>query len=93
MIRSTDGGVEFDVRVIPRAQKTAAAGLRGDAIVIRLAAPPIDGVANDALVRFLSETLDVPQRAVRITSGLRARRKRVDVRGVTEAQVRAALLR
>ena len=92
MIRNTDDGVEFDVRVIPRAHKTTAAGLRGDAIVIRLAAPPIDGAANDSLVRFLSETLDIPQRAVRIARGVRARTKRVEVSGVTEAQVRALLL-
>ena len=92
MIRNTDAGVEFDVRVIPRARTTAAAGLRGDTIVIRLAAPPVEGAANDALIHFLSETLGVPQRAVRIVSGARTRIKRVAMAGVTEARVRTALL-
>ena len=73
----------IDVRVIPRARKTAVAGERDGAVVIRLAAPPVDGAANDALIEFLAETLNVPRRAVRIVSGERGRRKRVDIDGVT----------
>jgi len=84
--------VEIAVRVIPRAKKTACAGLRDDALVIRIAAPPVEGAANAALVEFLSSTLDVPRRAVRILSGDRGRHKRVAIDGVTRAQVDAALL-
>jgi uncharacterized protein len=84
--------VEITVRVIPRAKKTACAGFRDDALVIRVAAPPVEGAANAALVEFLSSTLDVPRRAVRILSGDRGRHKRVAIDGVTRAQVDAALL-
>ena len=59
--------------------------------MIRLAAPPVDGAANDALVAFLAEWLAVPRRAVHIVAGERSRRKRLAVDGVTaDARSRAA---
>ena len=73
----------IDVRVIPRARKTEYGGERDGAFVIRLAAPPVDGAANDALIEFLSDTLTVPRRAIRIVSGERGRHKRVAIEGVT----------
>ena len=82
-------GVELDLRVIPRARKTEITGLRDDAIVVRLAAPPVEGAANEALVAFVAEWLDVPRRAVHILSGERSRRKRVAVDGVSADVVRA----
>lgn len=81
----------IDVRVIPRARRTESSGERDGAFVIRLAAPPVDGAANDALVEFLADALNVPRRAVRIVSGERGRRKRVEIDGLTAADVRARL--
>lgn len=63
-------------------------GRHGDAIKIRLAAPPVDGAANEELVRFLAERLGVPRTAVRIVAGETGRRKRVAVVGVGEAAMR-----
>ena len=77
--------------MIPRARTTAFGGMRGDALVVRLAAPPVEGAANAALIDFLSKTLDVPRRAVRIVSGEHSRRKRVAIAGVTLEHVRARL--
>ena len=91
MIRQTPTGVDLDVRVIPRARRTEVAGLRDDGLVIRLAAPPVEGAANDALVAFVAEWLAVPRRAVHILSGERSRRKRLSVDGVTADLVRARL--
>jgi uncharacterized protein (TIGR00251 family) len=91
MIRDTPAGVEIDVHVIPRARRTEAAGWRDDALLIRLAAPPVEGAANDALVEFLAERLDVPRRAVRILSGERSRRKRLVVTGLVADVVRRRL--
>lgn len=82
---------EILVRVIPRARKTEPTGMRGDAFLIRIAAPPVDGSANDALLEFLSSALHVPRRAVTIVSGRRGRLKRVRIAGVTDEQARAAL--
>jgi uncharacterized protein (TIGR00251 family) len=79
--------ITLNVRVIPRARRTECAGFRDDALVIRLAAPPVEGAANDALIEFLSAQLHVPRRAVRILSGDRGRRKRVTIEGVTPEQM------
>ena len=81
----------IDVRVIPRARKTESAGERDGAFLIRLAAPPVDGAANDALVAFLAETLGIPRRAIRIVSGERSRHKRVAIEGIGADDVRARL--
>jgi hypothetical protein len=83
--------VEVSVRVIPRARKTECAGFRDDVLVIRVAAPPVEGAANAALIEFFSSALDVPRRAIRILSGERGRRKRVAIDGVTKEQIHAAL--
>ena len=93
MIRDAPAGVEFDVRVIPRAHRTEVSGARDDAVVVRVAAPPVDGSANDALIEFLADVLGVGRRDVRIISGERGRRKRVAIAGVTAAHVRAILWR
>jgi uncharacterized protein (TIGR00251 family) len=83
----------LDIRVIPRAPRTRVDGTRGGAILIRLAAPPVDGAANDALVAFLAETLALPRRQIRILSGEKSRDKRVAIEGLDEPAARARLLR
>lgn len=79
------------VHVQPRARRSEVAGRYGDAIKVRLAAPPVDGAANEELVRFLAEALGVPRRAVRLTAGLTARRKTVEIEGLTDAAAEARL--
>ena len=70
------------VHVQPRAKKSEIAGRHGDAIRVRLQAPPVDGAANEELVRFLAESLGVARRAVTITGGLASRRKTVEIEGL-----------
>jgi uncharacterized protein (TIGR00251 family) len=91
VIHATARGVDLVVRVIPRASRSAVAGTRGDALLVRLQAPPVDGAANAELVRVLAAALDVPPRAVSIVAGARARLKRVSIAGVDEATARARL--
>jgi len=81
------------LHVQPRAALTGAAGLHGDAVKVRLAAPPVDGAANEELVRYLAERLGVPRRAVRVVGGAASRRKVVEVDGLSTEAARAALLR
>jgi uncharacterized protein (TIGR00251 family) len=83
----------LDIRVIPRARKSEIAGERDGAILIRLAAPPVEGAANAALVEFLAGVLDLPRRSIRIVSGEHSRQKRVAVAGMTAEQVHAILRR
>lgn len=89
--REIGTGVRFAVYVQPRASRTEIVGPHGDALKIRVAAPPVDGAANEELVRFLSRCLSVSASAVRVSSGAAGRRKVVEVDGVTVAQARAAL--
>lgn len=82
----------LDIRVIPRAPRTRVDGRRGAAILIRLAAPPVDGAANDALVAFLSEVLALPRRNIHIVSGEKSRDKRIAADGIGQAAAIARLL-
>ena len=86
----TPGGVTFRVRVTPRAGRTGVAGERGDALLVKLAAAPVDGAANDALVALLASLLDRPKRDVSIVSGERSREKVVEVRGTVSQTWRRA---
>jgi uncharacterized protein (TIGR00251 family) len=79
------------LHVVPRARVTALAGRHGDALKIRLAAPPVDGAANDELIRFLAERLAVPRSAVTIAAGHTSRRKTVTVTGIETAAALRAL--
>ena len=79
------------VRVIPRSPRSAITGTRGGAIVIRLAAPPVEGAANEALIELLARALGRPRRDVVIVSGHTSRDKRVSVDGLSDAEVSARL--
>ena len=72
MIEATPTGVRLRVRVQPRASRTELVGLHGGALKVRLAAAPVEGAANDALLRFLAERLELPRSAVRLEAGLSA---------------------
>ena len=92
MIQSTPDGVVINVRVIPRAGKSGLAGTRGDAVLVRLAAPPVDGAANDELIQVIAAALRVPRRAVSIVAGERSRTKRVRVTGIDRKTASVGLL-
>lgn len=81
----------IDVRVIPRAGKSGVAGLRDGALLVRLAAAPVDGAANAELIAVLASALHLAKRSITIVSGDRARAKRVQIAGMTAAAVLAAL--
>jgi uncharacterized protein len=81
------------VRVIPRSPRTRVDGMRGDAFLVRLAAPPVDGAANDALIAFLAGHLDLPRRNLRIVSGGTSRDKRIGISGLSAAAVAERMTR
>lgn len=85
-------GVTIALHVIPRARRSEVTGLHGAALKVRLAAPPVEGAANEALVAFLAGALGVRRREVRLVSGERSRRKLVRIDGVNAATVSARLL-
>ena len=73
--------LKLAIHATPGAKRTEAAGLHGDALRVRLAAPPVDGKANEALIRFIADTLALPKSAVCLKSGQTSRRKVVEVAG------------
>jgi uncharacterized protein (TIGR00251 family) len=83
--------MDLEVRVIPRAGRSGFGGLREGALVVRLAAAPVDGAANDELVALIARTLRIPKRDVTIVSGERSRSKRVRIDGLDAAHVIATL--
>jgi hypothetical protein len=83
--------VVLDVRVIPRSSNAGVVGVRQDALLIRLTAPPAEGQANQQLLEVLAATLEVPKRSITIVAGSRSRNKRVRITGVTVQEVTANL--
>lgn len=92
-VRSSGSGVLLNVQVQPRAKATEWAGPHGDSIRVRVAAPPVGGKANKALLAFVAETFNVGKRAVAIVQGERDRRKVLAIDGVGVEEVRAKLIR
>ena len=79
------------VKVHPRAKRTRAAGKIGEAWKLDLAAPPVEGKANEACVRFFAELAGVPRSRVRIVLGLTSRTKVVEVEGVAQEMLESRL--
>jgi hypothetical protein len=94
-IRDSAGGASFAVRVHPRAKKAAITGIfrEGDAAALKvaLAAPPVEGRANEALVEFFADLFLVPRTAISILSGAQSRTKVVRITGKTAADLAAML--
>lgn len=84
-------GVTLRLHIQPGAKKTEVVGLHGEALKIRLAAPPVDGKANAGLIAFLAERLGVAKAAVSLVSGDTSRAKRVRIDGVEPSIVRERL--
>jgi uncharacterized protein len=88
LIRQTAAGVELDVRVIPRAKETGIAGERDGALLVRVAAPPVDDAANDRLVDYFARLSRRPRSAIRLVSGVHGRRKRLAIDGINADSMR-----
>ncbi|MGD0017539.1 MAG: DUF167 family protein [Verrucomicrobiia bacterium] len=82
--QTTADGVVLNIRVVPRASKTEVQGVLGDALKIRLQAPPVDGKANAALVKFLADKLGIAKSNVTLLSGETGRVKRVLIQSLDE---------
>ena len=87
----TSAGASCVVRVTPRAGRTTIAGVRQGCLAVKLAAAPVDGAANAALLAALADAFDLPKRSVTIATGERSRTKHVLFEGVTPATLDARL--
>jgi uncharacterized protein (TIGR00251 family) len=91
VVRATTTGGRFDVRVTPRAGRTALAGIREGRLAIRVSAPPVEGAANDALVRLVASVIGVPPRDLRVVAGTRGRLKTVEVVNLDATEIQRRL--
>lgn len=92
-LKEVAGGVELSVLVQPRASRTKLVGEHDGRLKIALAAPPVDGEANAALIEFVSDALGVRKSDAELLDGATGRRKRLLIRGVTLAAATALLQR
>jgi uncharacterized protein (TIGR00251 family) len=81
----------ISVKVHPRAKRTGVAGRLGDAWKLDLAAPPVDGKANDECIRFFAELVHIPRSRVRIVTGLTSRMKVVEIEGIAQQDLERLL--
>jgi len=86
-IRETADGAIFRIRVVPRASRSEAAGIQGDALKLRITQPPVEGKANDECIRLLAKILGVKRTQVTIIAGHAARTKTVAVEGMKADRV------
>lgn len=86
-LRSQSTGVLLSVKAQPRASRTQFAGILGSELKIKVAAPPVDGAANDALVNFLADVLGCPRRGVTLMRGQSSSHKVFEIGGLTAADV------
>ncbi len=86
-----DGHVVFNVKVVPRASRSELVGEQDGSLRVRIAAPPVDGAANEELIRLLARKLEVKPSAVTIVSGLGSRTKRITVTGITPKTLEALM--
>jgi len=86
-IRETTKGVLLPVRAVPRASKNEIQGVHGDALKVRLQAPPVEGKANQALIRFLSDALDISRSQISVASGETGRNKTVLITGLSKTEL------
>ena len=91
LIRQARDGVSFSVRVHPRAKKDAITGEIGEALKVSLAAPPVQGRANEACIELFARLLNVSRSSVTIASGQSSRNKVLRVAGITAEQARQRL--
>jgi len=85
------GGCRIHLHIVARASRTQVMGLHAGRVKLQVAAPPVDGEANAAIVKWAAKRFGTTRDAVHIASGATGKRKTIDVRGVTATEVRARL--
>ena len=85
--KQTDVSATLSVRIQPRSSRNGVSRMEDGSLKIRLTAPPVDGAANEALVKFLSETLSISKSSVEIVTGHTSREKRVKITGMNDEDV------
>ena len=91
MFTESRDGITINIKVIPRAKRDEIVGVEGDAVKIRLHAPPVEGRANEALINFLADVFKIQRAQIEIVRGEASRHKVVRVRGVPLEKIKTVL--
>lgn len=89
--KETQKGIQLKIKVQPRSSKNEICGVQGDALKVKLMAPPVDGEANEACIRFFSEFFHVSRKQVRIVSGMTSQHKLIEIEALTEEEIMECL--
>lgn len=92
-VKETSDSLEFKVLAVPRSSKNQIVGSHGDALKVKLKAPPVDGAANKMCISFLAKTFRIPKTDLEIIAGQSSRQKQVLARFSTDKQGKENLLR
>lgn len=84
-VAETKEGVQFKVKLQPRAKKNEICGIQGEELKVRLTAPPVDGEANDAFIKFLASCLKISRATIKIVSGHTNPHKLIHIEGIDKA--------
>jgi hypothetical protein len=90
-IRETEHGIVIHVHVVPRSAKCEVAGVQGDALKLKITAPPVEGQANAECIRFLSDILGIKKKQVRILGGHKSKKKTVAIEGIRRKDIKALI--
>lgn len=90
-IKETEDGVILRVHVVPRSAKSEVAGVQGDALKLKITAPPVEGQANAECIRFISDILGIKKKQVRILSGHKSKKKTVAIEGIRRKDIEALI--
>lgn len=90
-ITDAESGAAFPVRVIPRASKNEVEGITGNALKVRLTAPPVEGAANEALIELLAERLKIRKSQIEIVAGQTSQHKMISIVGLQPSEVEERL--
>ena len=86
-VGETTDGVVLNIRVIPRSSRCELAGIQGDALKLRITAPPVEGAANKECIRFLSNIFGVKRSQIQIVAGHRSKNKKVSILGICRKDI------
>ena len=91
MVTAFPGGSQLTVRAQPRANRSEIVGVKGEYLKVRLAAPPVDGAANEELRRFLAKALKIPRSRLELVQGRSSRIKTLRIHGLSPDELRQLL--
>lgn len=86
-LKKNGDGIVFSIQVQTRSSKNEICGIHGDLIKVKLTSPPIDGAANEGLIKFLSDKLDVSKWQIEIVRGHKSKNKLIKISGVKKERV------